>query len=191
MKKIQAGLKINDIGFDFHNEGFIIPTLWEVKGGLNRKLTVSFNASGLSERDLRKLGWCGVDDERFDDLVGKRTLRYYKNHSIRQIMAGDNSCVYPKAIRIDDYASPIVDLEVKRNLQIMKELYLDLFASDNTPDLTFEVVVWNRDGYPIERYTIECPWADDVIITEFSNNGMYMSSWPVEETLRICAPKWK
>lgn len=190
MKKIYAGEKLKEVYFDEKLGGFVSPTIWEVRDGDGRKITITMAAMGMSERQLRQIGWCGVDELAPDCPDWAATHRYFKRHSVKEVLMGDNPSVHPIGVRIDDCCSVIVDLKVDRNLRISKELYLDFYGNQEiAPDLEFDVVVWNDDGYPIEEYMIECPWGDDIIITEHQNNGKGLARWPVKEVTRIVHTK--
>ena len=190
MRKIYAGEKLQEVYFDEKLGGFVSPTIWEVRGGESRKITITMAAMGMSERQLRQIGWCGVDEYVPDSPEWLATRRYFRRHSVKEVLMGDNPSVHPIGVRIDDCCSVIVDLKVDRNLRIGKELYLDFYGfSAVFPDIEFNVIVWNDEGYPIEEYTIECPWADDIIITEHQNNGKSLARWPVKEVTRVVNTK--
>ena len=188
MKKIiKAGSKLAETSFDFETESFIVPTIWEIKGGGGRSITVHFTAEGHTEKELRGLGWGCVDDyDACGDTESEATVRYFKTHTIESVLSGNNPSVSVSGIRVDDCASVTADLNVRRNLRIRDELYLDLGLFD----LVYEVIVWNDDRLPIERYTIECFGEGDVAITEYRNNGKSVAKWPVKDEIRVVVPHY-
>ena len=187
MKKtiIKAGSKLSETEFDFETEGFIVPTVWELNGGKDRKITVHFSAEGYSERCLRKFDWCGVDEDAFDE-ESEKTMRYFKTHSIESVLSGNNPNVSVKGIRVDDCACVTADLDVKKNLGIRPELYLDYGVGVGFIDIFFVVIVWDANQ-PIEKYLIEC--LGDVVITKYRNNGKSVAKWPAEEEIKITLPR--
>ena len=188
MKIIKARQEVKGVKFDSSWSGFVPPTIWGVKGGPGRKITINFVAQGYTEKRLREEEWGGVDGiPPFDTNTEEATVRYFRHHSIREVLSGDNPSVIPASVRVNDCAMLVVDLEVKRNLKIERALYID--QGCGIFSLEFEVVVWDDRGCPIEKYTIECPYLDDIVITEYQNNGKGMPRWPVKETYRIYDPK--
>ena len=186
MRKIQAGLRTSEVTFDPETEAFVSPVIWEIKGGECRNFVIHVHTQGWSEHDLRHfLGWSDVDDDT-DSVKGRATARYFKKHSVREVLVGDNPCVSVKSIKIDDCGFLYADLEIKRKLQIYDQMCLNSVWVE----LIFDIVVWDELGQPIEKYLIRCPSdSDDTFITVFKNNGGSIDKWPIKEEIQILAPK--
>ena len=147
-------------------------------------MTIHFSSEGYTERELRSLGWCGVDDD-CGDTESKNTTRYFRTHTVESVLSGNNSSVFPKGIRVDDCACVTVDLGLKKDLQIRDELYVDL----GLINLSFFVVIWS-DKTPVEKYLIECLSGGNTTITKYRNNGKSVAKWPVEEEIKVILPSY-
>lgn len=190
IKKIQAGV----IADELKDPKAPIPTLWEAKVGEGCIMTINFSAHGYPESELRDLfDWCALKTSQESSIEDAyATFHYFQTHSLREVLAGDNQSIKPISIRLDDQCGLYVDVSVRRHLRVKKSLRINYLSVETsrrpTPELLFEVIIWDENKQPVKRFSIRDPYYGDVVITEHRDNGMCVATWPTGGIVQVHQP---
>lgn len=137
---------------------------WEVRCDKGQNMTVDFALESYTDEDIEMLDRISMQTAMANYLNNENTDSQPKIYSIRNVLAGDVSYVYPSSVCVDIIGEVSVKLDAKKKAKVVDYLGSAMLLHD----VLFSVIV-REGGKLIKKYLIKHPTEGRTAILDFNN----------------------